>query len=225
MESARVQSIDALKTFRTSLWKFAEIAARVLADAESEMQRMRIWLETEQYSHWRGQIQKRGELVTRAKDAVLSKKLYKNIDGTRPSAIDEEKALQLAIRRLEEANHKFDNVRRYTQRLQKELLLYQGQVQRLANDVQIEVPMAASRLEGFVASLEAYVAGGRPEELATAAPTAEAHMPAEEPGASMARPAPLVEADTKPPAADAEKAEKPDGGDPQCADGGSAAGS
>jgi len=191
MESARVQSIDALKAFRTSLWKFAEVAARILSDADAEMQRMRIWLETEQHSYWRNQIQKRTELVARAKDAVLSKKLYKNIDGTRAGAIEEEKALQLAIRRLEEANHKFENVRRYTQRLQKELLLYQGQVQRLANAVQVEVPMAAARLEDLVASLEAYVAGGRPEESVPAAGTIEEPHPATQPPAeSMARPAP-----------------------------------
>ncbi|HOW19739.1 MAG TPA: hypothetical protein PLC79_11935, partial [Phycisphaerae bacterium] len=183
-----------------------EVAARVLSDADAEMQRMRIWLETEQHSYWRNQIQKRSELVARAKDAVLSKKLYKNIDGTRAAAIEEEKALQLAVRRLEEANHKFENVRRYTQRLQKELLLYQGQVQRLANAVQTEVPMAAARLEDLVASLEAYVAGGQPEEPVAAAETAEEPRPATPPPAeSMARPVPPPETDLNKPAADEDK--------------------
>ena len=122
MDSARVQSIDALKDFKASLWRFATVAARVLSDAESEMQRIRIWLETEQQSYWRGQIQKRTELATRARDAMLAKKLYKNMDGTPASAVEEEKAMKLAVQRLEEANHKLSYVRRYIQHLQKEML-------------------------------------------------------------------------------------------------------
>lgn len=191
MDSARVQSIDALKAFKASLWKFGEVAGRVLTDADGEMQRMLIWLEAEQRSYWQGQIRKRSELVTRARDAMLSKKLYKNVDGTRPTAIEEEKALKLAIRRLEEANQKFENVHQYTRRLQKEILLYRGQVQRLTNSVQIEVPMTASHLDNLVTSLEAYLAGGRAEE-ATASPEVAAWSASagEPPEASMARPEP-----------------------------------
>ena len=43
--TARVDSIDALKSFRVSLIKFAEEANAALAGAESEMQRTIGWLE------------------------------------------------------------------------------------------------------------------------------------------------------------------------------------
>jgi hypothetical protein len=208
MESARVQSIDALKTFRLSLWKFAEVAARVLTDADGEMQRMRIWLETEQQSYWRGQIQKRSELVTRARDAMLSRKLYKNVDGTHPSAVEEEKALKLAVQRLEEANQKFNHVRRYMQHLQKQILLYQAQVQQLANAIQVEVPMAAGRLEDLVTSLEAYVAGGMADRtLAASEPAPSGPVPSGETEPSMARPEPPPPPpELKPHAANADEA-------------------
>lgn len=181
MNRASVQSIDSLKTFRVSLWKFAELANRALNDAEAEVQRALVWLETEQRSYWRGQVQKRSELVTRAREAVLAKKLYANVDGTRQTAIEEEKALKVAVLRLEEAREKSDNVRRWLPRLQKEALLYRGVAQRLSHLVQQEIPAAVNHLDNLISSLEAYVglapAGAAPASPEPAAWDGEAGMP------------------------------------------------
>lgn len=173
MNSARVQSIDAIKAFRISLWKFAEGASRVLDSVDAETQRMLVWLETEQQTYWRGQIQRRTQMVAQAKQALLAKKLYKNADGTRSSAAEEEKALKVAVQRLEEANEKLVNVRRYIPRLQKQILLYRGQVQRFSNVIQIEIPAAANHLDALVTSLEAYVSA----DLADRAAASEAGAP------------------------------------------------
>ena len=59
-EGARVESIDALRNFKRALQKFAEAASVALGDAESEIQRTQIWLETEQRSHWNNQARIRG---------------------------------------------------------------------------------------------------------------------------------------------------------------------
>ncbi len=201
MNPANVQSIDALKEFRLALWKFAELAGRALMDAEGEIQRTQIWLETEQDSYWRGQIQRRTELVTRARNALLEKKLYKSTDGGRPSAVDEEKAFKLAVARLDEANQKMQSVRRFIRVLQREVLLYRGQVQPLSNALQQEIPTAAERLESLVASLEKYATGGEAELTAAAAWQAF-----EPPTPSMAR--------AEPPAPPPEPSGDPARGDP-----------
>ena len=65
--------------------KFAEGACVALGDAESEIQRTQIWLETEQRSHWHNQVRVRTEKVTRAKEALRMKKLYKDATGSRQS--------------------------------------------------------------------------------------------------------------------------------------------
>ncbi len=192
MNRANVQSIDAIKAFRLTLLKFGEVAARILNDADGEIQRVLIWLETEQNSYWRGQVIKRSELATRAKNAVLSKKLYKNVDGTPGSAIEEEKALKLALQRVEEAQEKTVNVRKYTQRLQKETLIYRGLVQRLANLLQTDIPAAADHLDSLAASLEAYVglAGAKEAPATVSGPAEWPEAAATEPAVSMARPEP-----------------------------------
>src|SRR4051812_40952681 len=81
---ARIDNVDALREFRTRLIKFAEVVQTALADAEGEMARVLVWLETEANTYWTGQIRKRHEAVEKAKDAVRQKKLFKS-PPARPS--------------------------------------------------------------------------------------------------------------------------------------------
>ncbi len=80
-EVARVESVDALKELRVALIKFAETANGALGDSESEVQRMQMWLENDQTSHWQRQIRKLTEVVSRAKEALRMKKVFKDATG------------------------------------------------------------------------------------------------------------------------------------------------
>src|SRR5215213_5818477 len=99
-EVARVHNLEALKRFKQALWKFQETVNVALTDAESDMQRTSIWLETEQRTYWTSQHRKRHEAVEKAKQAVREKQLYKDASGTRSSAVDEMKILKAAERAL-----------------------------------------------------------------------------------------------------------------------------
>jgi len=61
--TARIDSVDALRNFRTVLVKFAENTGVALGDAEGEMARVLVWLETEASTYWSGQIRKRHDHV------------------------------------------------------------------------------------------------------------------------------------------------------------------
>jgi hypothetical protein len=162
--TARIDSVDALRMFRTALVKFADLARVALGDAEGEMARVLVSLETEYTTFWSGQIRKRHDAVEKCKDAVRQKKLFKSPSGSTQSAVEEEKQLRIAQKRLEEAEEKLKNVRRYIPRLQKEISIYKGGVQRLATNVSSDIPMAVSRLDKMTQALEAYaslqVSGG-----------------------------------------------------------------
>jgi hypothetical protein len=192
MSSVRVQSIEALKGFRAALCGFADKAASALNDTDAAVQRALNWLQTEQRCYWEGQIRRRTQEVATAKQAVLVKKLCRNVDGSPGSAVEEEKALRLAIQRLEEAQQKLGNVGRCVRQLEKEILNYHGQVQRFASDVAVDVPLAVGRLDAQVRKLEDYVAL-RPvaDMLAVqAAAGGESAVPQALP--SMARPEPAT---------------------------------
>ena len=192
MSSVRVQSIEVLTGFRVALCGFADKAASALNDADAAIQRTLNWLQTEQHSYWEGQIRRRTEEVARARQAVLIKKLCRIVDGSPGSAIEEEKALRLAIQRLEEAQQKLGNVGRCARQLQKEILNYRGQVQRFASTVAVDIPLAVGRLDNLVRKLENYVAlePGAEAVAAQAADRGEYAVPQTLP--SMARPEPAI---------------------------------
>src|SRR4051812_16115313 len=123
-QGARVDSVETLKAFKVALWKFQEAGQVALGDAESEMTRVLMWVENEQDAYWRGQIRKAEETVSRCKEAVRMKTVFKDATGRQQSAVDEQKALQIAMKRLAEAQSKLVVVRRWVRQLQKEIELY-----------------------------------------------------------------------------------------------------
>src|SRR5690348_6418592 len=100
MTQANVQSIDALRAFRVALIKFAETGNIAMSAAESDVDRTLNWLQRDQTTFWSNQVRKRQDIVVRCEEAVRQKRIFKNIDGTTPSAVDEQKALAKAKRAL-----------------------------------------------------------------------------------------------------------------------------
>lgn len=171
-EVARIHNLEALKNLKHALWKFQETVNVALTDAESDMQRTSIWLETEQRTYWTAQLRKRHEAVEKAKQAVREKQLYKDATGHRSSAVDEMKVLQAAQRSLVEAEHKVAAVKKYIPKMQKETQTFRGGVQRFASSVQVDLPIAVDKLDQMLAKLEAYVSlgsGGAPDLAASTA--------------------------------------------------------
>ena len=157
-ETARIDSIAELRTFRVALIKFAESCNVALGDAEADMQRTLQWLERDQISYWNGQLAKRAETVARCKEAVRMKKLFKSPTGSQQSAVEEEKALRIAIRNYEEAEQKIIACKQWSKRLQKEIMMYKGGVTRFTSVLGGDVPRALAVLDAMATSLEEYAA-------------------------------------------------------------------
>ncbi len=156
-EGARVDSIETLQAFKAALWKFQESAQMALGDAESDVNRVLMWVENEQDAFWQGQIRKAEQAVVRCKEVVRMKTVFKDATGRQQSAVDEMKALQVAQKRLVEAQGKLVLVRKWARQLQKEIEMYKGGVQRFATSLLSELPSAAAHLESLAAKLDAYL--------------------------------------------------------------------
>ncbi|MGC8559080.1 MAG: hypothetical protein ACP5O1_00190 [Phycisphaerae bacterium] len=156
-QGANVQSIELLRELQTVLWKFREACVSSLNDVESDLRRTVIWLETEQDSYWKSQIRIRHEALERAKEALRSKKIFKDASGRPQSVVEEQKALKIAMARMAEAEQKLANVRKWVRALQKEIELYKSSVGRLSHSVESLVPAAVHQLDRLTTSLEAYV--------------------------------------------------------------------
>lgn len=177
-KSANVQSIEALRDFRVALIKFIEKARVAMAEAEADLQKTLNWLEHDQATLWAGQIRKRQETLSRAQEALRMKKVFKQADGTYPSAVDEEKAVRLAKARLEEAEYKAKAVAAWKRRLPKEIQLFKGGIQGLLNQLFGDLPKAVIQIEQMAGVLDAYVslaprAGAGSAEDPDTSPTAQ----------------------------------------------------
>jgi hypothetical protein len=155
-ETARIESIAELRAFRVALIKYVDACNVALGDAESDMQRTYTWLERDQLAYWTGQLAKRAEIVARAKDALRMKKLYNSPTGATQSAVEEEKALRVAVRMQEEAEQKIVACKQWARRLQKEIMMYKGGVSRFTSVLAGEVPRALAKLDAMAGALEAY---------------------------------------------------------------------
>lgn len=201
-QEARVSSVVVLKELRAALGAFADVAARVLEEAGTEIQRTQRWLSEDQYRHWRTQVQVRTQRFAQARIALKQKEVFdRTLAGTPSSCVDERKALKIAEARLQEAEEKLRRVKSWTLRIEKELSDYRGATQRLVSAIEVDIPNARAKLDKMVGALEAYLALAPPEMPQTAetdpARAGETPMPAP---AESGSPAPPDTEDEVPPA-------------------------
>jgi hypothetical protein len=156
-ESARVTSIDAIKDFQEGLSSFCEEAKQALLAIDMEAQRVLQWLQHDQHSFWRMTVRNRQEDVTEAKGALFRKKIAK-ISGERPDYLEEQEAVWMAQKRLEEAEEKLERCRHWARVVQKAMEEYQAPAQQLATMVEGQPPRSVVALNQIIDALESYVA-------------------------------------------------------------------
>lgn len=194
--AARVESVDAIKELRVYLTKFQEAGSLALGDADSDINRTIRQLEGEWPTFWTGQVRKRQEILQKAEEAFRFKRLYKDSSGNIPSAVEEQKAVQVAKKNLQDAQEKLTSVKRWSKQIQKELVLYRGGVARITNAIAAGMPAAIAHLGATVDNLEKYM-GITAETGEPGAPEAAAAGvgAGQEGGPSMARASDEMEAE------------------------------
>ncbi len=158
-QQANIQSLTALKQLRTALIQFAEAAAQILEEANSDVQRTRTWLQGDALRYWKKQAFLCQEEYVRCKVALSGRQAFeRSVQGVPSSCMDERKALQRAEARLEIARKKLTSVQRWLPQLDKAHAEYRARTQGLNTALSMDLPNAWARLDKMSESLEAYVA-------------------------------------------------------------------
>ncbi len=191
-DAARVASIDSLERFRAGLLGFIDDARNTLSEADTELQRLQLWLDGDQKLHWQQELRRRSEEVARAKSALYRKQVTVSSKDRPPSAVDEKKALRRAEERLAEAEGKLRRIRHWSIHLASESNRYRGAVAPLAAAVERELPASAAMLKRAIAALEAYLHTSPPDlrSLLDSIPRAAETAPSMARGGSEAPPPP-----------------------------------
>ena len=96
----KVEDFEIFRQFRVALMKFAQAIGQSLTNADSSIARTQSWLENEQTTFWQGQLRKRSEALTKAKEASPPiRNSSKTSSGRQPAAVEEEKGFGQVHRR------------------------------------------------------------------------------------------------------------------------------
>ena len=161
---AEVQSIDALKDFRTALALYSEDTLSALGAVEAEVRRTGQWLQQERPCYWQEQIKRRREQVASAKAEVFRRRLQKTPEYS-PSLSEPMEILRRAEASLQDAEKRLLQVRKWQPLLHRAVLEYHGSIQRIKDLAASDVPRAVTVLTRMIDALEAYLRVAPPPGL------------------------------------------------------------
>ena len=123
-ERAKVSSIEALESFRTSLILYLEKATGALDEVHDDFLRTRLWLQNDRRIHWEREIRRRARELEEKQQELFSARLA----GLREATQVQEMAVARAKRALNEAEARLNLVKQWNRQ-------YEGRVRPLAKDV------------------------------------------------------------------------------------------
>lgn len=153
-QSAKVSSLDALRALHAAMARFGPEAQEALGAAEWEIRRVFDQLH-DQHKHWLRQVEKRREDVNRARADLAHARAIRQ--GERSGYVEQEIALNKALKRLREAEEKVVVVKRWLLHLPQAIHEYDGPAHRLAGLLDADFKQGLALLENKIAVLEAYM--------------------------------------------------------------------
>lgn len=171
-DRAHVTSLDAIKSFKSSLIVYLSKARPTLEEISADILRLRLWLQNDQQTHWQGEIRRRARKLEDAQQALFSARMS-NLKV--PSAA-EQMAVTRAKHALDEAEAKLRTVKRWTRDFDSEVQPMAKQLEKTQTLLSDEMVHALTFLTGVINSLDAYAnvsTGGGGGEAAPAAPAPE----------------------------------------------------
>ncbi len=171
---ARVRSLDDLEAFRSSLIVYATKARRGVEQADEELKRMRNWLSNDQRQHWTEQLRKR----TRQLDQVNAEMMTAKFSTLRENVNAEKQAQRRAKAAVEEAQHKLENIKRWTREFDRLSDPIARKLESLRHFLEQVLPEGVHQIARLHRTLEAYTGTGIP--LSSSAPAESASAPLSE---------------------------------------------
>ncbi|MBI3407116.1 MAG: hypothetical protein HY040_02015 [Planctomycetes bacterium] len=152
--SANVLATATLVDFRAALCTFADHAKDALGMLDMDIRRARDWLE-DQKSFWQKAVRQAEDRLFQAKSELTRRRMMRIADRP-PDCTEQEEALEKARRRLEIAQERLANCRRWQRALPEALIDYEGPSNQLTGLLEGQTPRMLAYLEKKIASLEAY---------------------------------------------------------------------
>ncbi len=152
----RVLSVDVLEALAVAMVRCQEDLSAALLEADSEVERAIVWVERDRVPHWRKRMQRLDHDVLEARSALFRKENHRVSRDSKPSTVDERKALAKAQAAMEDADRRWKCSQRWSQELPRQQAEYKRGVNLLAAMVDRELPSAIAALRRMSIALERY---------------------------------------------------------------------
>jgi hypothetical protein len=177
-QSANIHSIDSLRELRSAMVQFGGNAREAIVMLTLESRKAVQWLLHDRAHYWPEQTRKAQEWVVHARNDLERCQLHYGSDEA-PSCFDQKKALEKAKRRLKLCEEKTKAVKKWAHAIREELEDFEGEMGKLSNWLEVDLPRAIAALERMLRALDKYAGDYQslePASLPTttnASPTAE----------------------------------------------------
>lgn len=153
-DAARVGSIEALREFRDAMSLFAAEGEQIIAQANADVSRSVREIGETKLGYWKAESQRlEREVVKRKIDMEQAR--WAKAEGD--SLVDERKALARTREALDHARRKLDACKRWRLQLQREEMMFRGQLEPLRRYLEGQAPRAMRQLDDMAKRLEEYV--------------------------------------------------------------------
>jgi hypothetical protein len=173
--SANVTSIDAIRALRSAFRAFEANSREAVTLLTLEVRKALDWLENDRTRYWPEQVRKASECVAQARNDLERCQLTYGSEDS-PSCYEQKKALERAKRRLRLCEDKVKRVKYWVRTVRGEMDEFEGQMARINNCLDADVPRAVALLERMLRALERY-AEASSETLPDSAPPQRASVP------------------------------------------------
>ncbi len=151
-ERAHVTSVEALEDFRASLIIYLSKVRPTLEEVTSEVLRTRVWVQSDQRTHWENQVRRRARELQQAQQVEFGARL----SNLRDSTDAERMAVQRARRALDEAEAKLRRVKQWSREFDSRIEPLAKQLDQLRNILAVDLPKAVAHLAQVIKALADY---------------------------------------------------------------------
>lgn len=157
---ANVTSSDALEAFRARLIVFHGKAKKAVDETTEEVRRMRVWVTTDQRSHWEGERRRRVKALEQAEQELMSAR----ITGHQETAVmTRQAAVNKMKRAVAEAEDKIRRLKGWAQNFDGRADPLVKRLEGLRQYLDTDLPKATAYLVAVRKILEDYSSGPTPQ--------------------------------------------------------------
>ncbi|HZL42993.1 MAG TPA: hypothetical protein VFD66_06905 [Verrucomicrobiae bacterium] len=171
-DRSHVTSFEAIEAFRADLIIFLSKARPTVEEVSNELQRMRVWLESEQRDYWNKELRLLGRQLEDAQQELFAARVSKLQNTT---AL-QEMTVQRLRRKIRDAEEKQEITKKWSRSMEDRTSPMAKEVDSLHSFLSTDMRRAVAYLDKVLETLEAYADVAAPD----ASPS-----PKETPGATL----------------------------------------